>query len=124
MSKLDSVITIRTGEYRPCYVYGRRGLFHKWLDKVGIVEFEDGSVEEVKPTKITFFDSEQFFDEITWDDVRPIIKVCKSVFMSSSATMDTILKRPMFAKLSDDVKRELLKWAGEDDYAVFDDKKE
>lgn len=70
-------ITIKTSEYRPCYVDGKKALFHKWEENarpippsmlisedkggqvwytMGIVEFEDGRVEEVPPTKIRFAD--------------------------------------------------------------------
>lgn len=29
----DSTITITTAEYRPCYVDGKKALFHRWIDK-------------------------------------------------------------------------------------------
>lgn len=61
--------------YRPCYVGGKKALFHRWSDYsqlvnagalVGgfhagtvketraIVEFEDGTVAEVEPAKLRF----------------------------------------------------------------------
>lgn len=80
-------ITISTSEYRPCYVEGKKALFHKWNDVAevqaagfaigsspggqlkatfGLVEFEDGTVKEVLPHKIKFADkkiNEYYFDE-------------------------------------------------------------
>lgn len=60
---------------RPCRVDGENAFFHKWSDRsyirdavlqgtvsgvisdtFGIVEFEDGKVERVKPEEITFLD--------------------------------------------------------------------
>jgi len=73
-------------EYRPCYVDGKKALFHKWNDiavvqapgfavgsspggqlkeTFGLVEFEDGTVREVSPHKIKFADrkiKEYYFD--------------------------------------------------------------
>lgn len=52
-------------EYRPCYIKGKKALFHKWVHtknllgqefEVGIVEYEDGVVEEINPTNIRFCD--------------------------------------------------------------------
>ena len=66
-------ITIRTAEYRPCYVDGRKALFHRWGLKakaimkssdgslstpfeitLAIVEYEDGQIAEVPPDAIRF----------------------------------------------------------------------
>lgn len=90
---------------RPCFVNGRKGMFHRWVDKedfllklkcnsyisyekakyitaqfektgiapsgfemekviitYAIVEFEDGTIEEVRPTTITFLDGDRYFD--------------------------------------------------------------
>lgn len=65
-------------ELRPCIVDDRKALFHKWIDKstivepspmmgghnggvlkftVGIIELEDGTVEERYPYKIKFLDN-------------------------------------------------------------------
>ncbi|MGN0180389.1 MAG: hypothetical protein ACI4DY_13280 [Monoglobaceae bacterium] len=62
-------------EYRPCYVKGKKALFHRWADKaevappsvlqgghnsgqlwrvVGIIEYEDGTVHEAYPDEIRF----------------------------------------------------------------------
>lgn len=75
MASLDGTITITTSEYRPCFVDGKKALFHRWIDKseiiapsvlkgghaggvirdtFGIVEFENGVVGEVYPHKIKF----------------------------------------------------------------------
>ena len=42
-------IEIQNAIYRPCYVNGRKALFHKWithdLTDYAIVEFEDGTAD-------------------------------------------------------------------------------
>lgn len=74
-------------ELRPCLVKGAKALFHKWVDyqkpvpggitpidpppgqikcTFGLVEYENGQVEEVSPNKIEFCDNkikEYAFDE-------------------------------------------------------------
>ncbi len=65
---------------RPCYVGSdyRKALFHRWFDSVypkkdggmiaqclGIVEFEDGTVEQVEPKSIIFADGGSF-GEYVW----------------------------------------------------------
>ncbi len=78
MAALDGTIKMTTAEYRPCYVYGKKALFHRWIDKseiiapsimkgghaggvirgtCGIVEFENGVICEVYPYKIKFADN-------------------------------------------------------------------
>lgn len=69
MASLDSEIIIKQ-ELRPCVVKyekcDEKGLFHKWIqipnllrDKitVGLVEFEDGTMDEVPISKIKFIDN-------------------------------------------------------------------
>lgn len=72
---------------RPCFVDGKRALFHRWEDKaqvigesplagghsagqlwvvVGIVEFEDGTVKEVYPYNIRFAPHPDF-TERAWE---------------------------------------------------------
>ncbi len=68
MASLDSKIIIKQ-ELRPCIVkYEKceeKGLFHKWIEvknlirdniTVGLVEFEDGTMDEVPISKIKFID--------------------------------------------------------------------
>ena len=52
---------------RPCFVKNKKALFHKWVHmknllgqefEVGIVEYENGQVEEVTPDNIKFCDNE------------------------------------------------------------------
>lgn len=78
MAALDGTITMTSSEYRPCYVEGKKALFHKWEDRseivspsimkgghaggvirgtIAIVEFENGVVGEVYPHKIKFADN-------------------------------------------------------------------
>ena len=68
MAALSGEITIKTAEYRPCYVDGEKALFHRWAEiseppswgqsktvrTVAIVEYESGIVFEVAPTAVRF----------------------------------------------------------------------
>ena len=70
-----SDILISTNEYRPCKVMGRKCLFHQWIKKndilkneylLGLIEFEDGRLEEVPVDNIIFDDNkieEYYFKE-------------------------------------------------------------
>lgn len=76
-------------EYRPCYVNGRRALFHRWVNSArpqlpkgqeptensryfqfrathGLVEYEDGTLDTVWPQAIKFADHGRFLD-YAWD---------------------------------------------------------
>ncbi len=68
---------------RPCYIskkvfkYGpKRAIFHGWIELkspnmtqiLALVEYEDGVMEQVKPTSIIFIDSKRLFDEFYWPD--------------------------------------------------------
>lgn len=98
MAGLDSILTIRKEDYRPCIVEERDALFHRWAEieqlvlkcdyrihsaklgplldvynstgivphelrtektktVVGVVEFEDGTVKEIRPNCIRFLDT-------------------------------------------------------------------
>ena len=77
MAGLNGELTIKTAEYRPCIVEGRKALFHRWhtISNVlspspmigghpggqitytrAIIEYEDGTVSQCNPTDITFCD--------------------------------------------------------------------
>lgn len=77
MAAHNNTITITGAEYRPCYVDGKKALFHRWVDcrkivepsvlkgghgggviarTFGIVEYADGTVAEVAPSTIRFDD--------------------------------------------------------------------
>ena len=52
-------------ELRPCYINSKKALFHRWIHtknllgqefEVGIVEYENGQIEEVTPNNIKFCD--------------------------------------------------------------------
>lgn len=53
-------------ELRPCFINGKKALFHLWIRKydfimkteyiAGLVEFADGTVEEILANKIRFCD--------------------------------------------------------------------
>lgn len=53
-------------ELRPCFINGKKALFHLWIKKKdivmqsehikGLVEFADGIVEEIEAEKIRFCD--------------------------------------------------------------------
>ena len=66
---------------RPCYISKKsfkngpkKAIFHGWIElkspnmtqTLALVEYEDGVVEQVKPTSIIFTDSKCLFDEFYW----------------------------------------------------------
>ena len=66
---------------RPCYISKKafkngpkKALFHSWIElkspnmtqTLALVEYEDGTMEQVKPTSIIFTDSQLMFDEFYW----------------------------------------------------------
>lgn len=65
MASLNNEIIIKS-ELRPCFVKDKKALFHKWVHtenllgqefEVGIVEYENGQVEEVTSNNIKFCDN-------------------------------------------------------------------
>lgn len=82
-------IQAQEAEYRPCYVNGRRALFHRWVNTANpslprgveatdekaryfqhrsthaLVEYEDGFMARVWPQDIRFVDGGRF-DEFEW----------------------------------------------------------
>lgn len=83
--RVPMVTIAQENEYRPCYVNGRRALFHRWANSArpqlpkgmepgenaryfqfrsthGLVEFEDGTVDLVWPRDIQFADGGHFRD--------------------------------------------------------------
>ena len=83
---------VKENEYRPCYVNGRRALFHCWTNSArpklpngqepgenaryfqfrtthGLVEYEDGTVDLVWPSAIKFAGNGRFKD-YTWDPME------------------------------------------------------
>lgn len=75
---MNQDITIKTIDYRPCYVNGKKALFHKWCEyakplppsasifgdkggqlwaTLGLVEFEDGTIKFVDANSIKFCDN-------------------------------------------------------------------
>lgn len=68
---------------RPCYISKKsfkngpkKAIFHGWIElkspnmtqTLALVEYEDGVVEQVKPTSVIFTDSKWLFDEFYWDE--------------------------------------------------------
>ena len=68
---------------RPCYISKKsfkngpkRAIFHGWIElkspnmtqTLALVEYEDGAIEQVKPTNIIFIDSKWLFDEFYWTE--------------------------------------------------------
>ena len=51
-------------ERRPCLVNHDKGMFHMWVEQDGIayavIEFEDGSVEQIPYATVTFLDHSDF----------------------------------------------------------------
>lgn len=93
MSALDGKVLITTSEGRPCWVDGRRAIFHRWIDSArpakargkendpaaphfqlynvhGLVEFEDGILRRVWATDIQFADSAEVFGGIRWEQLE------------------------------------------------------
>ena len=93
MGALDGKVTFTTSEHRPCWVDGRRAVFHRWLDNArpvkprgheddpevayfplhnvhALVEFEDGIMRRVWPTDLQFADSAELFATINWDGLE------------------------------------------------------
>ena len=82
-------IIMTTCEGRPCWVKGRRAIFHRWTDSArpvspygkdnpsderlqkwsvhAIVEYEDGIVEREWPNSIQFADSAEKFAAFDWE---------------------------------------------------------
>lgn len=85
-------ITMTTCEGRPCWVDGRRAIFHRWTDSArpvkpahndqdtdermqkwsvhGLVEYEDGTMERHWPNTIRFADSAEKFAQYDWDTLE------------------------------------------------------
>jgi hypothetical protein len=78
---------------RPCWVDGRRAIFHRWTDSArpvkprgmeedetadrfqihsvhALVEYEDGTVERVWPNTVRFADSKELFDGLAWEQME------------------------------------------------------
>lgn len=92
MPAIEGKITMSTCEMRPCWVNGRRAMFHRWTDSArpvkpygkdedceerlqkwsvhGIVEYEDGTVEREWPNQIRFADSAEYFDALAWEQME------------------------------------------------------
>ena len=92
MAALDGKVIMSTCEMRPCWVNGRRAIFHRWTDSArpvkprdrdedtderlqkwsvhGIVEYEDGTVDREWPSAIRFADSAEHFDNLTWEQME------------------------------------------------------
>ncbi len=81
---MNNEIVIKTIDYRPCFVNERKALFHKWIESnnladifqrstLGLIEYEDGQVDEVVLAKIKFCDNlieEYAFKESGKENVR------------------------------------------------------
>lgn len=92
MAQLWNDIKITTCEWRPCWVNGRRAIFHRWTDSArpvkqavtnedgvehfqkysvhGLVEYEDGTVDREWPNVIQFADSWEHFQQFDWDTME------------------------------------------------------
>ncbi len=86
MASISSEVIIKN-DLRPCYVDGKKALFHKWGEisyivppspmvgghaggvvkrTLAIVEYHDGTVAEVEPTSIIFAD--MILDEYAFNE--------------------------------------------------------
>lgn len=93
MAAFDGKTVMSTCEGRPCWVNGRRAIFHRWIDSArpvkprgkeddetvphfqlysvhGLVEYEDGTLRREWPTEITFADSAGAFGGICWEQLE------------------------------------------------------
>lgn len=92
MAAIEGKITMTTCEGRPCWVKGRRAIFHSWTDSArpvkpvsgdqdtgerlqkwsvhGLVEYEDGRMEREWPNNIRFADSAEKFDSLAWEQME------------------------------------------------------
>lgn len=55
-------------DLRPCWVNGKKALFHSWGQPQAIVEYEDGTVGLVMPCEVKFAD--EMVSQYTYDDRR------------------------------------------------------
>ncbi len=92
MAGINGQIILSTCEGRPCWVDGRRAIFHRWTDSArpvkangaendesaerfqkysvhALVEYEDGTVEREWPSKIRFADGGQF-EQFDWETME------------------------------------------------------
>jgi hypothetical protein len=92
MATINQAFTI-THQTRPCWVDGRRAIFHRWTDSArpvkprgmeedeaadryqlhsvhALVEYEDGTVERVWPNTVRFADSRELFDGLAWEEME------------------------------------------------------
>ena len=98
MAAFDSKIILSTCEGRPCWVRGRRAIFHRWTDSArpvkpvsndqetderlqkwsvhGLVEYEDGRMEREWPNNIRFADSAETFAAFDWDTMEANRDAC------------------------------------------------
>ena len=80
MASLDGTLTITNSEYRPCVVDEKRAMLvdasplrgghpggQYWIT-LGIVEYEDGSMDEISPRKIRFLDSKGLFAQYQFEN--------------------------------------------------------
>lgn len=95
MAQTTNKIVFSTSEERPCWVNGRRAIFHRWTDSArpaksrkktddeeqqelqlqihnvhALVEYEDGTVDREWPNKIRFADSAEKFAQFDWDTME------------------------------------------------------
>lgn len=84
------IAIVQENEYRPCWVRGKRALFHRWVNTAkptlpkgqephegaryyqfrntqALVEFENGAVELIYPQQVRFVDGGHF-KEYTWPE--------------------------------------------------------
>lgn len=98
MAAIEGKITMTTCEGRPCWVRGRRAIFHRWTDSArpvkpvsqdqdtderlqkwsvhGLVEYEDGRVDREWPNNIRFADNAETFAAFDWDTMETRRDAC------------------------------------------------
>lgn len=105
MSALDGTITITHEEYRPCLAKGKKALFHRWFETcysydktpriLAIVEYEDGTVDEINTRLLKFLDSDELFleNELYFQEVESENKSKACISRSILPFNHTILER-------------------------------
>ena len=71
--QVDYLIKMESNNYRQCVVNGiNKAIFHGWdyQHRMGIVEFEDGTVADVYVRNIKFLDGEKLFADYFWDEIE------------------------------------------------------
>lgn len=110
MAAMNGQIVFTTCEGRPCWVDGRRAIFHRRTDSArpakarkkiedeeqqelplqihnvhALVEYEDGTMEREWPNKVRFADSAEKFAQFDWDTMEACLGVLPDTYDEEAA---------------------------------------